>query len=691
MKLGVVAENDRLGDSPDTVAIVEPTIGAVARSKGSLFLIVCGSGKNRKLGEAAQLVADTVQGEYYYDESAGLLVCLEKAVRAANKKLAAARDRLNLGPQGRPIGLGAAVVRSNELYVVTCGPVEAYLVRQAHLLTLPGASRDQGMPMEEVAPEVWRGEMTVGDTLVLVSSNVSGRLGTDEIKNAVVTLHPQSAIEHLHHRFVTAGGSGSDTALAIEATEVSATSRRGKLIPVRPAEPLAGTPDRSPIPLAEAVNDGVTAVSAGAGRARSAAGGFLGGIVTAVQDVMPRRGPGYRRVTPATSRRESQRRAAIAVLAFVVIVGGIAGAMYWLGAFNTGPRPTIPDVTAGDRAVTAAKEDLRLVFDNGSDLVVDSPSRAHDLLSDAWNQIKTAAAAGVPDAALAPLRTETTNGLDRLFQVSEVQAATVFNGAGQQVPFNLTALVRGPDGAPYILDTANKKVYRVDVAGHKVATILASGQSAAGGKVADPKLLAVGGPDLLILDSKNNLWRWRPSDPQGHPGVGTTSKIAVNEAATWGPDILALGTFNRNADQGLYNLYVLDPSEQQILSYSPAYDGSGYLGAGTGWFTTPRPVAAVTCMLIDGDVFLADGTSVQRFVGGDTTGWGTGDPGDELLRPDLQAGRAGHVHGPRRRIALRVRPGERPDPRLSTSRAGTTSPSTGRSPAARAGPGCGSS
>ena len=35
-------------------------------------------------------------------------------------------------------------------------------------------------------------------------------------------------------------------------------------MPVRPAEPLAGTPDRSPIPLADNVNGGVAAVQAAA-------------------------------------------------------------------------------------------------------------------------------------------------------------------------------------------------------------------------------------------------------------------------------------------------------------------------------------------------------------------------------------------------------------------------------------------
>ena len=50
----------------------------------------------------------------------------------------------------------------------------------------------------------------MGDSLLLVCRNLTEVVGTEELKNAVVTLHPQSAVEHLHHLFVAAGGDGSD-------------------------------------------------------------------------------------------------------------------------------------------------------------------------------------------------------------------------------------------------------------------------------------------------------------------------------------------------------------------------------------------------------------------------------------------------------------------------------------------------
>ena len=345
MKLGFVAEQDRLPDSPDTVVPEEPTIGSIVRSKGNLYLLVTGRTPGGRLREVTRLVAETIRREYYYDESAGIVVCLEKAIKAANKKLGHQRERLAGDETNGPIGVAAAVVRGNELYVVTVGPAEAYLIRQARLSTLPDPHRERGLPTTDIEPDVWRGEISVGDSVVLASPNLIGRLGPDELKDAMVTLHPQSAMEHLHHRFIAADGTGSDGAIAFEATEVSATTKQRKLVPVKPPEPLAGTPDRSPIPLADSVTAGAAVVQQSARQARTAAGGAAGRLLGGVQDRLPRRsGPSDRRVTTQSSRRETQRRAAVAALALIVFVAILGlGVWYVGGRSGSNAEPRLAD------------------------------------------------------------------------------------------------------------------------------------------------------------------------------------------------------------------------------------------------------------------------------------------------------------------------------------------------------------
>ena len=101
-------------------------------------------------------------------------MCLEKAVRSANQRLRHGRESHGLAAGA--IGAAVAVVRGHELYVATIGDADAFLVRQARLLTLPEEERGTGLPAAgEVEVDVWRGDMVVGDTLILSAHNVTTR------------------------------------------------------------------------------------------------------------------------------------------------------------------------------------------------------------------------------------------------------------------------------------------------------------------------------------------------------------------------------------------------------------------------------------------------------------------------------------------------------------------------------------
>ncbi len=630
MKLGVIAEPDHVIDSPDSVVVVEPSVGSVARSKGNLYLIVTSTVASQRAQEATQLAAETIRSEYYYDESAGIRVCLEKAIASANKRLSHQRDRLGLHGDGvnGPIGIGVAVVRGNELYVATIGPAEAYLIRQARLSTLPDPHRERGLPTKDLEPDVWRGEISVGDSLVLISPNVMSKLGPDELKDAMVTLHPQPAMEHLHHRFIASDGSASDAMIALEATEVASTHKSRALVPVRPAEPLAGAPDRSPIPLADNVTDGVAAVQASAFRARAAAGGAFDRLVARAQELLPRRRTAYRRVTPAAAKREMQRRAAVALLALVIVSGGLFTVVWAVGGQN--PGRDLASLTVGEAALRTARDNIAKVFGPGIDLVTGDPGKALELLTVAYTSLDTAAKNEVPAATIAPLRKQAAAGLDRLYGVVPVAPATVISFADSEVPFDIGDMIIGPGGAPFVLDRATKSVYRIDLATKKATAVFREATKAAGGVEAAPKLIALGASrDLLVVDTANVLWRWRPSD---EAGAGTTTKVRVSNAASWGDDIRAMGTFLRNASAGLYNLYIADPSENQIIYYQPAQDGSGFPADPLDRLAVERDMSGVGDLYIDGDIFITDDGSVVRFVDGRAEGWDDDAPPDVLLR-----------------------------------------------------------
>jgi hypothetical protein len=374
----------------------------------------------------------------------------------------------------------------------------------------------------------------------------------------------------------------------------------------------------------------------------------MGRFVMRVQDAMPSRSPAPRRVTSMTARREMQRRGAVAILVFVAVAGSLGLAVSLFGN-RPSPGTVIASAEVGVQALRDAQRDLDRVFGPGIDLVANDPKTAQSLLSDALAKLDVAKKAGIAAATIAPLRAKVVGGLDRLYGVVDVTAISQFTFPADPA-VDLKGLVRGPDGAPYVLDAKTASVYRISLKDQKAVSIFRAGTKAKGSTEAAPVMITVGGPDLLILDAKNILWRWRPADATGR---GTTTKVSVIGSAEWGNDLVAIGTFIRDPAAGLYNFYVVDPSAQEILAYAPAADGAGFPAAPSKRLTTPRPVDKVTSLYIDGDIWIADTGKILRVIGGTTEGWAQESLPDGALRsaPNITAimsgsdRRAGRIYG----------------------------------------------
>src|SRR3989304_2419356 len=143
LKIGLVPAGDRLASSPDAVLHHEPSIGATSRSKGNLYGIGTGGP--------------------------------------------------GPGLESGPLGAVIAVVRGHELYVATIGDADAYLVRQARLLTLPEEERGAGLP-SAAEPRVGVGgeEVGGGDSLGRASRNET-RSRPGERLNSTLASTPPSA------------------------------------------------------------------------------------------------------------------------------------------------------------------------------------------------------------------------------------------------------------------------------------------------------------------------------------------------------------------------------------------------------------------------------------------------------------------------------------------------------------------
>ena len=639
MNLGLVAEAQRLPDSADTVIAVEPIIGSTSRTKGSLFLLVTGAG-GRKLREATKVIAERIRDDYYYDLSAGISVCLRKAVRNANNVLLHSPERpAQLEGEAPPIGLALAVVRGNELYVATMGPAEAYLIRQARLLTLPDAGPERGLPAEEVdGPEVWHGDITMGDCLILISPNVTNRIGLGPIQDTVGQLHPQGAVDEIHRQFGSGslGSTGGDGLIVVEATEVASTHRAQPLKPVWPSESRAGAPERSPIPLADTVVGGMVAVQGSARHVQATADGWLRRGAYSLFDRMPQRAMSRGRVTPMTVHRERQQRAALAVIGLLTVVAVVGTSMWFLAGANKSEG--IDAMQRAQQAYANVQSDLKQVYGAFPNLTETDPQKAADFLKDAYTQLKIAGEKYSP-ALLAGQQAQVVAGLNSYYGVTMLQPKVVASFTTD----DLEGLVLGSDGAAYLIDSTVSTVYRVDLQTGVQLPILKAGQDPGGGIVGNPRVLATGGPDVLILDDFNSVWRWRPA-AGSTSGRGTPIKLNIPDNTTWGRGARALGTFITNPQVAQYNLYIVVPSASQILKYVPASDGSKFPVAGrTPYLSVAQDVSTIDDMYIDGKIYLVDkGQITQWSQGQKVTGWSPDPPGsrtgekkgDILLRPN---------------------------------------------------------
>ncbi|MDQ3879746.1 MAG: hypothetical protein M3295_01485, partial [Chloroflexota bacterium] len=282
-RIGLVPEAERPSDSLDVLLFEEPKTGSVMRTKGSLFVLAQVTGSNVALGVAARRAVDGIRDDYYYDLSAGVLGVLTRAIRTANRRLYQVRARLGL-PRRGGIGVVAMVLQGGHAHVVKLGPASGVVIREGRMYEIPppppvheedprvrhrrvAATLGEAL---EIEPFTWRGEVVAGDRLALVSRNVAQVVGSDELRDAVLATRPAAAAEHVQHLFEVRGGQGSAGLMVLELVDVPVLAAARPLEPVYPRDQLAGLPDASPVPLADALGRGMIALRGRAAAARSA-------------------------------------------------------------------------------------------------------------------------------------------------------------------------------------------------------------------------------------------------------------------------------------------------------------------------------------------------------------------------------------------------------------------------------------
>jgi hypothetical protein len=203
-------------------------------------------------------------------------------------------------------------------------------------------------------------------------------------------------------------------------------------------------------------------------------------------------------------------------------------------------------------------------------------------------------------AAANAFRTQINAALDELRRLTTIVSPTVVADLSALAPDLTGRALASVTGAAYVF-ASDKRVYRFDAATQ--AFVLApTGEASVGNTLAT----SAEDGETLVLDDR--------------PGINTYSPAASTLSIT----DLKPAENTRWTDVALYGgrVYVLQPSDNQIVRFSPA--GAGYT-TGANWIKArSTDLSDAVSLAIDGTVFVLKGSGgIVRFVAGSETGWAT--------------------------------------------------------------------
>jgi hypothetical protein len=577
-RLGLPAPEDRLPGALDVWRFHEPAVGALRRTKGSLLLLAQLTGGGPGLARAARDALEHIERDYYYDLSAGALGSLGRAMAAANRRLYHARGKLGI-PRRSGVSVIAVVIRGREAHVAKLGPAAAVLLREGRMFELPPPPAvDEEDPRVrqrrvaatlgealEITPYTWKGELAAGDRIALVSRNLAQVVGIDELKQTLATLRPKAAVEHLEQVFQIRGGSGSDGIIAIDLEELSSTATTHRLEPVHPSEPLAGLPDQSPVPLADAIGHGLHRLGDAIDGAQALlAKAILYGFNFLLAFV-PRRRAAYPRQIVRTAEVEQGRRRRLGMVGMGLVAGVLAMGMTVASYPSVHPAEAIPRAKVAREAILEAQALLAEVGERveGADLIDRAPEAATLALNDAHAALERAEGAGISSAALARLRGRVDAGLDRIYDVARLgEVTTVADLAAAYDDVEPIDMVLSGDGALWVIETARGRVVRVDPASGEMEIVFRSGQRIGEATAGGPWMIASAATDVVLVDRQRQAWRFdlRQRVPQ---------RLSLPGLRDIAPESRLLAALQHRPPLEIFNLYVVDARTDAVGKWSP--------------------------------------------------------------------------------------------------------------------------
>ncbi len=186
-----VSQNDDAIIADTLLQCVAHDSASIEAHKGELFVLLEGSGDLAKQRTALQLVMRTMRKTFYEHDSFSVQSSLRRAIVATNHALYEYNVSL---PVARRcvLGMSALVIKGQDVFVAQILPAQLYLHHQGEFRAIPidmtwrnnqnrvgsltGVSTNLLGGSLSVEPEFYRDQLHIGDSLVLVTSNMASVL-----------------------------------------------------------------------------------------------------------------------------------------------------------------------------------------------------------------------------------------------------------------------------------------------------------------------------------------------------------------------------------------------------------------------------------------------------------------------------------------------------------------------------------
>ena len=226
--------------------------------KGSIYLVADGMGGHQAGEVASREAVEWTMGQYYADTTHDVPTSLVRAMRMANARLL---EQAQSDPDKGGMGstLVAAVIVGQKVFVANVGDSRAYLINargvtqitedhswveeqvRAKLLTPEQARRHPQRNLvtralgskPDVQVDLFEGELEAGDTLLLCSDGLTGRVEDPELAAIVLQYPAQEAARQLVALANERGGNDNISVLIVNARQEAITVPAPALIPSR--------------------------------------------------------------------------------------------------------------------------------------------------------------------------------------------------------------------------------------------------------------------------------------------------------------------------------------------------------------------------------------------------------------------------------------------------------------------------